>query len=598
MIFGLMSIFGLVFGPVASIAAENTVVWDPNTLVKLQAAGLELGSLLPGFPTSGPTAELIKNKVYSSIVESIARDLAALKKADARLSTTMSTSHRLFDISWLNAKSATFELAAIVNRLDRAPFESNSCGELRLIYRLTYDLKDKGHTIHSRLPFTVNMVFHQPKGQENFCAGYVAKWNSFLSAIATENSGKATALLHESLTHLKSIETNMQSVRWPSTTRGDLGAHAEYLLRVFRVKSGKAELTPLENTPAYERIAKNPLQKKALLLWIKENLSNINDGIAIAPEQFLISKATSFSPRGLTRIANRPWSAIFSATDFKDLDYQALSYIKSPAALLRRLDDSSCTGCHQNRSVAGFHILGVDRPGTSPFNAIAVPGSPHFINDLPRRSAFYQDMKAKKTPADFRPLSERSTDEDGSFGAHCGLGDPGFKDWTCGKNLVCKSYGLEKSDNTVGQCFSSGIYAEVGEPCETGQMLPNIDPHKDRVKQTQSLTCQSEGYCESNYVGFPEGMCAQSCASQSPDSTIMTCGAIAILAGFNSCLGKGLPFTKCLDENTRPAGLRSCSIESPCRDDFLCSGLFGKTGTCIPPYFLFQMRVDGHPKPR
>ena len=43
------------------------------------------------------------------------------------------------------------------------------------------------------------------------------------------------------------------------------------------------------------------------------------------------------------------------------------------------------------------------------------------------------------------------------------------------------------------------------------------------------------------------------------------------------------------------AGLRACDAATPCRDDYLCVRLDAGRGACIPPYFVFQMRVDGHP---
>jgi hypothetical protein len=50
--------------------------------------------------------------------------------------------------------------------------------------------------------------------------------------------------------------------------------------------------------------------------------------------------------------------------------------------------------------------------------------------------------------------------------------------------------------------------------------------------------------------------------------------------------------------HTRPGQLRQCSARHACRDDYICSQNEGHppgSGVCIPPYFLFQMRVDGHP---
>src|SRR5690606_2167971 len=78
------------------------------------------------------------------------------------------------------------------------------------------------------------------------------------------------------------------------------------------------------------------------------------------------------------------------------------------------------------------------------------------------------------------------------------------------------------------------------------------------------------------------------------DEGTTRCGAIAVLDPFNACLARNEPFSHCLTTHVRPAGLRRCSASSPCRDDYLCAGEEGG-GVCVPPYFLFQMRVDGHP---
>ena len=36
-----------------------------------------------------------------------------------------------------------------------------------------------------------------------------------------------------------------------------------------------------------------------------------------------------------------------------------------------------------------------------------------------------------------------------------------------------------------------------------------------------------------------------------------------------------------------------------CRNDYICARIGdGDDGACVPAYFLFQLRVDGHPAPR
>ena len=41
--------------------------------------------------------------------------------------------------------------------------------------------------------------------------------------------------------------------------------------------------------------------------------------------------------------------------------------------------------------------------------------------------------------------------------------------------------------------------------------------------------------------------------------------------------------------------LDTCSPSRFCREDYICARTPSGQGACIPPYFLFQMRVDGHP---
>ncbi|WP_434045004.1 MULTISPECIES: hypothetical protein [Sorangium] len=63
------------------------------------------------------------------------------------------------------------------------------------------------------------------------------------------------------------------------------------------------------------------------------------------------------------------------------------------------------------------------------------------------------------------------------------------------------------------------------------------------------------------------------------------------------CLARGTLFTECLSRHVAPAGLRRCSTEEPCREDYVCARTGSGESACIPPYFLFQLRVDGHAVP-
>jgi hypothetical protein len=174
------------------------------------------------------------------------------------------------------------------------------------------------------------------------------------------------------------------------------------------------------------------------------------------------------------------------------------------------------------------------------------------------------------------------------YGAHCGLdADPSFETWQCAGGLFCQPYDAPAGDS-VGQCLPSEPRA-AGDPCESGP----LDPKRDRVARAERKECAGTAACNTNAVGFPGGMCTETCGSLSPSSV---CGSIAILDPFNACVARGEPFFDCLAKNVRPAGFRACDADTPCRDDYVCTkAANGMRGTCIPPYFLFQLRVDGHP---
>src|SRR5262245_23146875 len=179
-----------------------------------------------------------------------------------------------------------------------------------------------------------------------------------------------------------------------------MAGYAEYLLRVFRPQTEGYVLSTLENTPDVVRLLKTPALKQRLLDWIRQptNFRAIDDGIARLPDEFLASRATSVALHGPHRLANMPFSQLFTETDLADLQYGSGRTVRSPRGLLRRLNDLTCTGCHQGRTVAGFHFLGIDRPETDAVNAITVAASPHFVRDQPHRRAYVVALAARASP--------------------------------------------------------------------------------------------------------------------------------------------------------------------------------------------------------
>ncbi|HLU67574.1 MAG TPA: hypothetical protein VKZ63_14930, partial [Kofleriaceae bacterium] len=472
------------------------------------------------------------------------------------------------------------------------------CGELHLLYRLAYTAEVSGEAVSSRLPMTVAVILSgEPAaaGQER-CRAAAAAWMAPPGLAGAElGAWLAAGPLGGALVaaRVAEVRINLQIVRWPSAVRPDLGGHAEYLMRSFWPGRGGA-LVPrwLENTPDARRIARDPALRARLLAWLgrPESLDAIEEGTALLPEELSAERAVSVTPRGLSRRANRPFRQILSPADVAGLPLAGRQVIGSPEALLRRLDDMSCAGCHQSRTIAGFHLLGEDGPEVAPGNALAVAISPHMAAEVRRRAALTAALAAGGPGELARPMAERAPGEPGESGARCGLGDPGFASWTCAEGLVCVAIDAPADDHAVGVCLPPEA-SRVGEPCEIGALRPHADPHRDRVARRRARPCET-GVCNGNKVGFPAGMCTASC-DELPDGA--ACGVIALLTPFNNCLARRTPFPRCLAEHVAPAGLRACSAERPCREDYICARAPSGEGTCIPPYFLFQLRVDGHP---
>jgi hypothetical protein len=583
--------------PEAASGEPVLLVTNPDAMAALERKGFAVGDVF-GERGTGPVdnARLALESRYASMVDVIAADVATIAQRDPQAGVGVHRfSHRLFDVRWLRQKSARFELVAIVNRMDRAPFHPQSCGETRLVFRLSYVTKIKDTPVSSRLPMTLGLEIPTPMPKEG-CAAMARRWMSpeplaadALVAWLTRPGGPLdrTSLAFENA----QLVVNVQQLRWPSAVRPDLAGHAEYLLRAFRLDASRKrfESVPLENTPDVSRLSVDPALRKDFTAWLAlpTNLASVDRGTALVPERFLAKRAVSVTPRGLARKANRPFASVFAPSDFASLPLGALASVRSPEALLRRLDGQSCQGCHEARSIAGFHLLG-DDPATMPAgNAVATGASPHLAGDLGRRRSIVRSILAGSAKTDLsQPFAERS--DYSGYGAHCGLGsDPSFAEWKCAAGLVCQPYDAPAGGG-VGQCLPAEPRG-AGDPCEAGP----LDPKRDRVAKVERKACGGSAVCNTNAVGFPGGMCTETCSALSPSAV---CGNIAILDPFNACVARGEPFLDCLANNVRPAGLRACDAENPCRDDYICTRVGGgPSGACIPPYFLFQLRVDGHP---
>lgn len=558
-------------------------------MIALEQRGLALATLLGSSAPDTSNAQLSQLSSFAPVVRLLEQELERAAREDALAGVDVARySHRLFDRRFLRSASARFELAGMVNRLDRMLLDPSSCGETRLIYRLAYD---HGGDRASKLPMTLGLELEVPRPLGG-CKEVAERWlEEPAKDVATRadrfrSAGGPLAPARVKVTSASArLVLNLQLVRWPATVRPDLGGHAEYLLRSFRPDAaGVLQPEGLENTIDPEAFAK-PERRRELLGSLQAQRVAVDAGVALLPDQFLARRALSVTPRGLSRLANRPFSAALPSRELQQWDFSQAKLARSTLGLLRRLDQLSCPGCHQARSVAGFHLLGEDSQQDPPENSLSVGISPHVQDDIGRRLRFIERVLKGQEPEQVVPFAERMKPGPGGYAAHCGLtDDPTFADWKCEDGLVCSTIEAAKGES-IGQCLPAE--RQVGDACESGSVAAQRDRRRDRMQNVALQSCPSM-ICNRSGVGFPGGMCTAPCGAEGA-----VCGPIAVLDSFNACLARGESFLACIRGNVNPAGLRACDGNHSCRDDYVCARS-ASGGVCLPPYFVFQLRVDGH----
>lgn len=588
-------------------------VTSAAVLKKLQKSGFSMPEVLrssSNFDVSN-AAFYKKSSIYNSFVKLTVEDVKRSIEIEnqfrpdwGEVSLDVGAARKGFDTRWLTSKYSRYDLIGLINRMDRKIFNVGTCGEMRLIYRLAYT-KDQ---LSSRLPMTVNVVYYLPAIQDGNCSSYLKEWTApsdlsvdgFSDWLQTNGPLKKERI---SLKNLKSIETNFQAVRSASGVRNMLGGNAEYILRVFHLNSdGSLRRGYLENTPDIEKIKNDPKLKADFLKFLKlpENLYAIEQGTLNIPTPFLAQKISSFSPHGIARFENRLFDKIFTVKDFSAIDFSKNKNVKTPSAMLRRLDDFSCIGCHQNRTIAGFHLLGEDPAGTFSLNGIFAGGSGHFRAEMDRRSQYLNQWLLGQTPSESRSFSISPASERAQYGDFCGLpGQISFAHWKCAEGLTCQLLDGADGEQELGKCYPETRLS--GDPCLKNFTTQNIHTLDKMVQPWEVLNCgpnDSSGYeCRLPGGGFPNGMCTIVDCSKMLDKNREICGPIAG-DGFSKCLEEeDMNFEQCQRKTKATSGRGRCNSKRTCRNDYICARTDEEDGACVPSYFLFQIRVDGHPSP-
>ena len=634
--------------PLPPVDADRLVlsVTDPSVLGGLEAT-LGLHKVLGGPDATRPSTHWLQAQVprYASLAEQLAlrvdalsdgidRDLV-IELADALRYPAGNVGRRL-DNRWWSSPMAFFQLAGVVNRFDRRDVRpEHPCGEVRLIYRLAYQhTGEEGKTVSSRLPVTLNIVM-----VPRCTSGPQAAARQWAADLDTLKRGP----LDPAALELVQIEVNAQIVRFPSGLETEFAGQALYLLRVYTFQGDQATPRRLENTPDVTRLAADPEQLAALRGWIDTHHDAIDLGVYQLPEAFLATEALSWSTLGINRAANKPFTALFPPGDrdrLAPVDADGRRWIAARDGLVDRLDNGSCMGCHQASTTAGFHFLGHDDPEISGVtNRLALPFSAHFhAEQAPRRTALAA-LANGGSPDTFRPHSLVTAQAHAPTNGNC-LPDAHRDALVAPDSLRCaedQRCEVVVSDPRVGlhfgQCLAATDQVLSGQTCRAGAVTPsaargtpfNHHAYDDRFSHAQlyglpedkRFTTDSHN-CRPTRIGVPLGRTFRRCTS---DERVFdgllgpTIGEeiCAVVGGsrFDSCVEKD--FHSCLNEIVGRGMVTSCHAEHFCREDYICQAMpypldgvdteRGKAvhdagvGFCTPTYFVFQLRLDGHPVP-
>ncbi len=489
-----LAVFGMATATTAYSAALDRAVaiTDPVALPELDlrerpvsgadARGFGLASML-GASANASSADIFALPAMKPLRAALDREFDGYN--GNRRTAGDSANLQPFDRDALYSKQTRFILAGIVNRMDRAYKSPATCGEIRLIYRPIANYGagvGQGGAPSSRLPMTLNLILDARREADlpaASCAEIARRWlargDQTLSgaALAAALMQKGGVLEWLTPAHIDRIETNIQ-IAHAAANPNDFEARADYLMKVFKYDASSKSFIegPMENQIDRDRILADGSLANEFRQWLltPENFAALDKGTVLIPDTFLAKRAVVVTPAAVSNT-----DGLFAEVEIVEAlakaarDNVDLQNIKSPAGFERRLNDSTCAGCHQTRAIGGFHFPGVDWSGDPPSFVVA-PASPHFFGDQPRRRdilAAFRDTR----PLDFsrgfsaRPQAYRADDLDGTtyfngWGAQCYAptaratrADKSFSSWTCIDGLECQMPASGGTATRAGLCF-------------------------------------------------------------------------------------------------------------------------------------------------
>lgn len=498
------------------------LITDAESLARL-APELDLGALVFGLPDS-TTKGLRASSMYRHFAAGL--ELFQVKSAG-------------FPMWWVGHPKTRFVLVGVANRIDRRDVRADTCGETRLIYRLAYDQDGEVQ----RLPMSLNVVYRQPDDGEG-CTRAAGSWmidaqDDPVAALSAEGGP-----LHRDafeLDNLLAVETNIR-------IHDDLRARGANEMKVFEYDASDARLRSADLE--FEPYTKALLSRGAVIRWLTTPgvMDNVELGIPTPLDEIMNTDWAR------VRV---PWNSSSSAFStmwrrhgfLEEIQLPSEGLTSTPEGLTHRLDGMSCSGCHQSRSIAGFHLA-----GEGGVDGLVGGVSAHLLSEIAWREAYVTALASGGTPERARKLHD---DGPPGLGRLCSRDGSPVPDYVCNAGFAC----TEVPGSSFGVCLAAS-YDGAG-PC---------DGSSDDCREPSSW--------------FPGGFQVHECV----DGEL--CARVPTERDMGACNGGEAPWA-CARARAQPVRVDACRQQSDCRDGYVC--VDGADGTgCVPSSTVPELRQTGH----
>lgn len=498
--------------------AEPVLVVSQPEQLEPWRAPLDFGALLFAQPNAS-TKALRSSPAYRSLIASLDED-----------------ERRAFPTSWFDHPRTHFELVGIVNRLDRRDMRPGTCGETRLLYRLEH----RSENDTRRLPASFSVVFEQAD-DGNGCRDVARSW--FVTGAAHGQLDAPGRPLHADrigLGNLIAVEVNL---------RGDN----------LRTGVTSTHLSVHGYDRDEDRFSRAPFEFELTgLLWKGRGWTRLVD--ALTNDEMLASVRDGTPSLSMSRYG-RPWdvtvqtpspqgSFLLEALRRNRSAPSNLGPFASAEAASHRMETLTCSGCHRQRSVAGFHLPGEGGP-----SRLRGGMSAHLLSELPWRRAYVEAVAEGREPDRVRKHPHAGPP---GFGESCSTQASPIADLSCQSDHRC----VPVVGADFGTCLPESY--EGAGPCDA-----------------------ADSACLEPSAWFPGGMTARAC------DDAHACVPVPMRADLEACARAEAPWA-CAEGRARRLGVDRCDDQADCRDGYVCVTVADAgEGGCVPALGVAELRTRG-----